>query len=489
MKILPSKLKGTIAAPLSKSHLHRLLIAAALAADTFTDICGISDAADVEHTRNCLNAMGAHIIQMTSVRVTPISLSSPVRNPTLDCGESGSTLRFLLPLAGALGGGTFTGVGRLPSRPTGELIDCMRRGGCTVTDGFPISVSGKLQPGEYVIDGGISSQFITGLLFALPLLDGDSHIVVKGETASVSYIGMTLAVLRLFGIKIEKKDNGYFVPGLQQYISPYYDGARGRYRVRIETEGDWSGAAFFLCAGALCGDVTVTGLNMQSEQGDKAIVDILKRMGAIIQYTAYSAQRAVNDMKECGAWSVECGVKDWNQVTNNEIKSDYQPPATNHQPPMNCSIRVRKSRLHALDIHAEDIPDLIPILSVVCGAAKGTSRIYGAERLRHKESDRLAAVMENLKILGIKTDYQPPTTNRQPSLNEGRGDKGGILYIHGGTLKGGDLNGYNDHRIVMSAAVALAASRNGGSVSCAEAVGKSYPGFFADFQKLGGQNA
>jgi 3-phosphoshikimate 1-carboxyvinyltransferase len=297
------------------------------------------------------------------------------------------------------------------------LSEALRQNSLSVSEGFPIEVSGQLTAGEFVIDGGISSQFISGLLFSLPRLSGDSRIVIKGAAASAGYIDMTLDALRRFGIEIRETDYGYFAAGGQTYTAP---------KTVAEAEGDWSGAAFFLAAGALCGDVTVHGLNPVSRQGDRAIEDVLRRMGADIE--------------------VHLGAEG--------IRAAKRP----------CPLK-------ALEYNAAHTPDLVPIIAVLCGAAQGVSRIYGVERLRLKESDRLAAVIELLTALGVRARYD-----------------GGGLTIEGlgaaGRFRGGALNGHDDHRMVMSAAVAACAAEGECVISGAGAVGKSYPRFFEELSAL-----
>ena len=262
IKITPRKLTGTIEAMPSKSHAHRILIARKLAeiqGEALKDgvaIPAFSD--DIEATMACIGQLDKN-------------------TPYLECGESGSTLRFLLPVVMALkDSATFLGTGRLPDRPLSPLKEEMERHGCSFrmgsnknTDRFKeiCAVSGRLVPGEYVLAGNISSQFITGLLFALPLLDGDSTITLTTELESAGYVDMTLDVLESFGIEVEvsETDSGYLkyaVPGNQIY----------REKPGISLDGDWSNAAFWLAAGSLSGDVTVTGLRLESSQWDKEIL-------------------------------------------------------------------------------------------------------------------------------------------------------------------------------------------------------------------------
>ena len=251
--ITPGTLRGTLEAPPSKSHAHRLMTAVALAGKKNSESLCTSE--DTRATFRCLNELHDGGI--------------------LDCGESGTTLRFLLPVASALGiNAEFIGHGRLPERPMSALNNALRENGAVISaDNLPIKVSGQLHPGVFRVPGNISSQFISGLLFALPLLDGDSEIVIEGKRESVGYIDMTLDTLRSFSINIEETPSGYKIKGSQKYIEP--DSPR--------VQGDWSNAAFFLCAGALGGETDITGLSPDSRQSDRAIVNILKDFGADVK--------------------------------------------------------------------------------------------------------------------------------------------------------------------------------------------------------------
>jgi len=253
VRIDPRPLIGAVEAISSKSDAHRLLIAAALAdRPVHIEINTLSK--DILATQQCLKALG-----------------DP--NPVPDCGESGTTLRFLLPVAAALGvPATFIGQGRLPERPLGPLVQALQDHGCTLSDDrLPLTIGGKLQSGNYELAGNISSQFISGLLFALPLCAGDSEIALTTPLESAAYVGMTLRTLARFGVRIDEIANGWSIPGGQVYTST---------EDVIRAEGDWSNAAFFLAAGALGGSIQYTGLDPDSLQGDRAIADILRDYGA-----------------------------------------------------------------------------------------------------------------------------------------------------------------------------------------------------------------
>ncbi len=407
-------LAGTVHIPASKSQAHRLLICAALGTAPVTLQCdGLSR--DIEATIACLCGLGSHIDVNTSgaLRITPIA-AAPQQPCGLPCGESGSTLRFLLPIAAALGAKvTFHMEGRLPQRPLAPLDEQLsRHGAVLVKDGASLSCSGQLQSGEYTLPGDISSQYISGLLFALPLLQGDSVLHVTGNIESAAYIAMTEDALRLGGISFEKHGQTYHIPGKQRYALPD----------RLRVEGDWSNAAFFLCAGAFSPDgVTVTGLNTASSQGDRAVAEILRRFGAKVLE-----------------------------------KGD--------------SITVSAGTLRGLTIDAAAIPDLIPVISVVAAAAEGETCITGAGRLRLKESDRLQTTAQLLTALGGDVTELPD----------------GLVIRGKRTLFGGIADSCNDHRIAMSAAVAGCICENSVTVLGSDCVSKSYPRFWEDYSKLKG---
>lgn len=414
IKLSPAKLKGTVAAVSSKSDLHRLLLAAALS-DGKTVIRRNGSCDDIEATIDCLKAMGADF-ETTEGEITVIPIKKAVKKAELGCRESGSTLRFIMPVAAALGvNATFVLAPVLQSRPLLPLRRELENHEIEFTPPwqFPIEIRGRLESGKYQLRGNVSSQFITGLLFALPLLDGDSTLRLIPPVESRPYIDMTLGTLKTFGIEIEENDNVFSIRGNQKYITPK----------EVSAEGDWSNAAFFLTAGALGSDVSVTGLNPTSLQGDKAVLGVLGDMGAAVE------------------WDGD-------------------------------SVRVKGGELHGISFSAENIPDLVPVLSVAGAAAKsGLTVVTNAERLRLKESNRLGAISECLNNIGC--------------VNAETDD--GIVIWSGEQLYGGEVSSYYDHRMVMSMAVAATVATGDITVKNAEAVTKSYPSFFDDYKALGGK--
>ena len=411
--ILPGARTGEVHIPASKSQAHRMLLCAAMGENEVTLRCrGLSK--DILATVACLKALGASVDAEGEVlHLRPVS-APPPGLCLLPCGESGSTLRFLLPLVGALGASAvFEREGRLPERPIEPLGRELCRNGMDIrSDGARLSCSGQLRPGAFSLPGNISSQYISALLMTLPLLDGESTLHMEGALESAAYVAMTEEVLRLGGVRTEKTGYGYRIPG----------GQRCRFAPELSVEGDYSNAAFFLCAGALSErGIRVTGLDPQSRQGDRAIVPLLEEMGA-------------------------------------QVASD------------GSSVTVKRDALHGITIDASPIPDLIPVLSVVAAAASGETRVIHAQRLRLKESDRLHSTTQMLRALGAEAEELPD----------------GLVIRGGRTLAGGTVDACGDHRIAMSAAVAGGICRGAVTICGSECVQKSYPDFWTDFQQLKG---
>ena len=321
-----SELNGTVSAPPSKSAAHRALICSFLAGGG--TVKPILNSKDMQATAGVIKALENG-------------------EKMLDCIESGSTLRFMIPVAAAKGASVvFTGSGRLPERPIGEYLELLPQHGvsCKSEGGLPLEISGRLSNGSYAVSGNVSSQYITGLLLALAALEGDCAVLLKTPLESRPYVDMTVKVMADFGVEIRETEFGWLIHGGQSFRKMNYT-----------VEGDWSQAAFFLAAGALGGNVTVTGLDSNSAQGDKAILDVLK---------AFGAETALNGN------SAEC----------------------------------RKSELKGTVVNASDIPDLVPIIAVLAAYAKGKTVISGAERLRYKESDRIESVVSNLRKMGADVE-------------------------------------------------------------------------------------
>ena len=347
--ISPSVIRGTLTPPPSKSAAHRLLIAAALAGEG--RVRGLSLSADMEATLRAVRGLGVSVrLDGDAACFAPAPPSSSPSPLPVDCGESGSTLRFLIPLYAARGiPAVFTGHGRLPERPLGVYADCLPPHGVTLSaaSGLPLTVTGRLTGGDFALPGDVSSQFITGLLFALPLCREDSRIRLTTPLESAGYVDMTLQVLRQAGIRVEPLEDGWFIPGSQTYRP-----------LDTAVESDWSQAAFLLAAGALGGEVTLTGLNPASAQGDREALSLFRRFGAAV---------------EVAPGRIVC----------------------------------RKAPLHGIDIDAAQIPDLVPVLAVTAALADGVTHITGAARLRLKESDRLAAVADGIRRLGGRVEEGP----------------------------------------------------------------------------------
>ena len=389
IRIHPRTLRGEINIIPSKSQAHRLLICAAFA-DKPTQIICPETSRDMDATADCLCALGADITR-TENGYTVIPVNTVPERAVLNCRDSGSTLRFLLPVAGALGvDATFLLEGRLPYRPLSPLWEEMERMGCTLTRPTENTVrcQGNLVPGDYFIDGSVSSQFITGLLYALSLMDGKSRLTVTGKTESRPYIDLTKDALSLFGTDPDH-------PGTKKLHSPGY----------ITVEGDWSNGAFFLAADYLNADpgLKIRGLNDASLQGDRAAAHWIPLL---------STQKCTID--------------------------------------------------------ASDIPDLVPVLSVVAAANHGAI-FTGIHRLRIKESDRVASTVTMIRSLGGKAEASEDS-----------------LTVYGTGLPGGTVDAVNDHRIAMSAAIASTVCQNDVIILGADCVQKSYPKFWEEFSRLGG---
>lgn len=383
IRIYPAPLSGTVTPPSSKSMAHRAVLALTLA-DGQGQLSRTDDSQDIQATRRCVEALKKAIPREAL--------------PFLDCGESGSTLRFLIPVALAVaGGGVFTGRGRLMERPQKPYFDIFEEKGIFYEQGNgTLTVRGSLAPGVYRLPGNVSSQFVTGLLYALPLLPGASEIQITTPLESRGYVDMTLDMLEKFGVLVENQNYETFrVPGNQTYH------ARD-----ITVEADWSQAGFWYAANFLDNHISIQGLNAASTQGDRVVADLYWKLA--------------------------------------------KPGDT--------------------DIDVSDCPDLLPPLAVMAAARQGTTRFVNAARLRIKESDRLATTAAALNALGVPAEDGPDS-----------------LTVRGvSAFSGGTVDGANDHRIVMAAAVAASRALAPVTILGAEAVKKSYPSFWEDYKKLGG---
>lgn len=393
LSIQNSKLQGSVFVPSSKSFAHRQLIAAALS-DKPTKILVNALSDDIRATMDCIRNLGANVTETEGTLFVEPAATMPEK-AHFSCKESGSTLRFMMPVAAALGiDATFKGTGRLPERPNAVLTEALRRHNVNADRDFlPLHLSGKLNGGLYEIAGNISSQYITGLLLALPLCRQDSRIRFTTPVESAAYLDITLQALSQFGIMVQKEADGYSIPGNQRYHSPSV----------IRTESDWSSAVFWHCANHMGSSILIEGLNPASCQGDRIITEQLKHLGG--------------------------------------------------------------------EIDVSQTPDSLPALAVAACLHNGETHFTGAGRLRIKESDRLAAIAAMLRSLG-----QAVTEEAE-----------GLWIIGGKAFTGGTVNGCNDHRIVMSAAIAACFADGPVTILGTEAINKSYPRFFEDLISLGGK--
>lgn len=402
LRITPKKLSGRVVVPPSKSVAHRMIIAAALA-DGTSEISNLSPSVDILSTMDCMRALGAEIEYKADSAVIK-GISKLPDKAVLNCNESGSTMRFLIPVACALGvTAELVGSGKLPQRPITPFAEEFPKhgiafdfSGAEAGASLPCSVSGRLTAGRFEIDGGLSSQFITGLMLALPLLSGDSEIVLTSALNSKPYVDITRGVLRDFGVEVSETETGYYIKGNQRLKA-----FSGR------VEGDYSQAAFFRVANSLGSKLEILGLSENSLQGDRVIMEICDRFD--------------------------------------------------------------KCR-EPFEIDGSDIPDLVPILTVLACFCSGTSRITNVARLRFKESDRLSVPAECLNAIGGDVTVHKDS-----------------LEIRGvGSLRGGEISGSNDHRIPMSLAIAATMCDQPLLIRGAECVRKSFPDFFDVYGSLGG---
>ena len=423
IKIKPSILNGKIEIPPSKSYSHRAVIAAALAeGGKKSKIDNLKFSVDITTTTDIMENWGAKIKRFESAleiigndgKVVP-------KDKYVQCNESGSTIRFLIPI-----GITdeneliFDGKGKLVDRPLDSYYRIFDKQGIFYKNEngkLPLTVNGKLKAGNYEIDGNISSQFITGLLYSLPLLDGDSKLTINKNLESKGYIDLTLEILKLAGIEIVNNNYKSFDIKGNQIYRPF----------DYTVEGDYSQVAFWIVAGIISAnkdnEVKCLHVNKNSLQGDREIIEIVERMGA-----------------------------------NIEIFDNY--------------VLVRPSKTKGTVIDISQCPDIAPILTVLGALSEGETRIINGERLRIKESDRITSIKTELNKLGANV-----------------AEEGDSLIIQGveGFKGGVTVNAWNDHRIAMSLAIASTRCKKEIILEEAESVRKSYPHFWDDFVKMGGE--
>ena len=423
IKIRPGKLNGTIEIPPSKSYSHRAVIAVALAENgKKSKIDNLKFSVDITTTTDIMENWGAEIERFESAleiignggKVVP-------RDKYVQCNESGSTIRFLIPVGiTSKNELVFDGKGKLVDRPLDSYYRIFDKQGLkyeTTGGKLPLTVNGKLKPGNYEIDGNISSQFITGLLYALPLLEGDSKLIINKNLESKGYVDLTLEILKLAGIEIVNNDYKSFdIRGNQTYKPFDYT-----------VEGDYSQVAFWIVAGIISAnrdnEVKCLHVNKNSLQGDREIIEIVTRMGAKL-----------------------------------EIFDDY--------------VIVKPSKTKGTVIDISQCPDIGPVLTVLAALSEGETRIINGERLRIKESDRITSIKTELNKLGGNVS-----------------EEGDSLIIQGveGFRGGITVNAWNDHRIAMSLAIASTRCEKEIILEEAESVRKSYPHFWDDFVKMGGE--
>ncbi len=412
LHIPPGRVSGRIDAPSSKSDAQRAVAAASLARGRSV-VGGYTPSADTDAALQVIEALGALVVRAGDGIAIEGWHHEPA--PRADCGESGLALRMCAALA-ALHDREITldGRGTLRGRPVGMIEDALRPCGvaCRSAEGrLPLVVRGPIRGGAISVDGSVTSQHITGLLFALPLAQEDTNLTVRQGT-SRPYLAMTVRTLRAFGVSVDAATD----------LSSFRLSGRQRYRpVRYVVEGDWSGASSLLVAGAIAGRVEVGNLDLSSPQADRGILDILRQAGA-------------------------------------HVEADSRTVVVEHRD------------LAAFEWDAENAPDLVPALVALACRCRGTSRFTGIARLRHKESDRVSALVAMVRALGGLADTGADS-----------------LTVTGSALRGGVVETRHDHRIAMAAAVAALASEGGATLDDEDCVAKSYPGFFEDLRRLGGQ--
>lgn len=410
VKIYPGFASGEIKIPPSKSLLHRAIISASLAKGTST-ISNIILSDDIKATINAFKQFGVNI--KANNNKLEISNNKPLTHSslkTIDCNESGSTLRFLIPILANNKGIKFTGNPTLMKRPLTIYQSIFKANNNEFTfQNKTLFIKGDFKSGNYKIPGNISSQFISGLLFALPLKKNDSQITITDNFESKAYVDMTIKMLDKFNIKITKKNNTFFIKGNQEYQAN-----------NIEIDSDFSQLAFFAVAGIINGDIKISNIPANSLQPDKTIIDLIKQMNGNIAYN-------------------------------------------------NQAYYFKKSETKGINIDVSQNPDIAPILSILAGLSKGKTNILNAKRLKIKETNRLFASYDVLTKLGVNVKMGNDS----------------LSIIGQSEFYGSIFDSYNDHRMVMSLAIATLRNIHPITINNAEAVNKSYPNFFEDLQSLG----
>lgn len=429
LKINPNNLEGSLFIPSSKSMGHREIICAALG-NGESIVENVSISKDIEATCSSLKNLGVKIEEINSqikgrkaFKIQGSSGNFKILDKVINCEESGSTLRFLIPLGAATGEEIiFKGKGKLVSRPLDAYYKIFERKNINYETsekgGLPLKVKGKLTSGNYELPGDVSSQFITGLLFILPILEGNSTIKITSKLESRSYVDLTLFCLKKYGIEISHENYmDYKIKGGQHYNS----------KISF-VEGDYSQIAFWLVAGAMGSKeqkINCKGMNLNSLQGDKAIIEIIERMGAKLKI-----KKEKNEIEVFGG-----------------------------------------SKTKGTIVDASDCPDIIPIITVLASVSQGTTKIINASRLRIKECDRLEAISTELNKIGADITELPD----------------GLIINGKERLEGGEVECWNDHRIAMSMAIASIKCTKPLVLKGTSCVNKSYPEFWNDFAKLGGK--
>lgn len=415
VRVVRSLVGGTLEPPSSKSMTHRALVCSALAqGESVIRSPLISD--DTLATRWILELLGAEVSGTDEEwRVRGGALNEPYAE--LDCGESGTTIRFMTAVSSLVDGVCkLSGGQSLSRRPMEPLVDGLRQLGVKIDsrDGLPpitVKGRGRIPGGEAAIRGDISSQFVSALLLVAPLADRETVVKITTQLESKPYISMTMDTQRLYGVDVKaSNDMSEYMVSRQKYTP-----------AELTVEGDWSSAAFLLAAGAIAGGVTVGNLNMESEQADMAILDVLRSMEAVVES-------------------------------------------------QDSSIHVREATLKGVSLDISDCPDLFPVVASLCATASGTSTLTGIRRLQFKESDRIAAMTEGLKRMGVRTALDEDT-----------------LTIEGGKPKGSSISPHQDHRIAMAFTVLGLAADGETIIMDADCVSKSYPGFWDDMESIGAE--